>query len=181
VPRPQRARLTSAQHAPFDHFQHCTRQVEESDRVAHVRAALADTRGDLVVAHPEAAREPLEAVRLVDGVQILAHQVFDQRHLERCMVVEFAHHYRHDAEARDPRRAPAPLAGHQLVAGGSAVGRRSQPDHQRFDNSLAADRLRQLLEPSGIEMAARLERTRHDLIKLDAQDPAAVDARSRRR
>ena len=60
--------------------------------------------------------QALECARLLDGIQIFALDIFDERELERLLVADFAQHSRHAQKLRALRGAPSALAGDQLVS-----------------------------------------------------------------
>ena len=57
-----------------------------------------------------------EGPRFLDGVEIFAGEVLDQRDLQRGPIVEVTHHDGHGFETGFARRAQAPLPSDQLVA-----------------------------------------------------------------
>ena len=69
---------------------------------------------------PEMVDQPEKRQSFFDRVQIFAHDILDQRHLERRAIVEIAHNHRHGLKPRRPRRPQPPLARDQLVT--RAVG-----------------------------------------------------------
>ncbi len=90
--------------------------------------------------HFEFVDQPLHGGGLFHRVEIFTLDVFDQRHDERRVVGHLAYHHRYLGEPGHLRRPPAPLAGDQLVA------LLDRAHHQRLQQALAADRLRQLGE-----------------------------------
>ena len=118
-------------------------------------AALADDLGDLVLAVFELVGERLIAAGLFERVEIGALHVLDDRELERLAVVDLEQHDRHVVQAGALRRAPAPLAGDDLVL----IDRAAHGAHQdRLDDAALADRGRELVELGLGEMAARIAR-----------------------
>ena len=53
--------------------------------------------------------------RLFDGVEILALQVFDERHLQHRTIICLTHDDRHFGQAGELRRAPASFPGDELI------------------------------------------------------------------
>ncbi len=132
---------------------HGGRQVEQPHRIGDVRAALAHLPGDVFLGLVELGPEPLVAARLVDRRQVGALQVLDQRDLQRFEIVEGPHHHRHVVQLRLLRRAPAPLAGDDLVGVGIA---RHRPHQDGLQQTELADRIHQRVEV--LEGRARLIR-----------------------
>ncbi len=82
-------------------------------------AALADHLGEPVLRIGIALDQLAVAAGLLDGVEIGALHVLDDRELEHLLVGQVAHDDRHRVQAGPLRRAPAPLTGDDLVAGRS--------------------------------------------------------------
>jgi hypothetical protein len=95
--------------------------------------------------------EALQPVRLFDGVQVLALDVLDEADAERGLIRHFTHHCGNALEAREARRAPAPLAGEDLVIA-AVYG----AHHDRLDHAAGADRVGKLRERGFIHARARL-------------------------
>ena len=100
--------------------------------------------------------QPLIGLGLLDRVEILALDILEQGDFERLGVVEVADDHRDFVQPRLLRRAPAPLAGDDLVA--VAV----RADDDRLDQPARRDRGGELVERGLVEMAARLVGMRLD-------------------
>jgi hypothetical protein len=61
-----------------------------------------------------------------------------------------AHHGGHGLQAGEPRRAPAPLAGDQLITV------RQGPHEQRLQHAVESNRFRELTERFGVEAGTHL-------------------------
>ena len=110
--------------------------------------------------------------RFFDRVQILALDVFDQRHLEQRLLLagrHVAHDDRHAQEAGELCGAPAAFAGDDLKSIADLA------DHDRLDDAVGADRLRELLQARIVDVAARLK-----VVGLEAID-VGLDWRCARR
>ncbi len=107
------------------------------------------------------------AFRFLDRVEVLALDVLEQGDLERLGIGKIAHDHRHFVESRLLGRAPAPLAGDDLVA--MAV----RPDQDRLEHAARLDRGGELVERLLVEMAARLVEMRLDAGHRHQLDPAA--------
>ncbi len=112
----QRARVPGRELAVLHHGLHAVRQLQQAQRVGDVAAALADDLGQLLLAVVEALDQLAIARRLFDGVEVGALHVLDDGELEDLLVVELAHDDRHRVQPGLLRRAPAALAGDDLVA-----------------------------------------------------------------
>src|SRR5579885_697790 len=117
-------------------------------------AALADGLGEALLRVAELLHEPAVALGFLERAQILALDVLDEGDFERFAVLEFADDDRDFVELCHLRRAPAPLAGDDLVG----VRRlRMAPHEKRLQHALLADRLGERLQRLLVEALARLE------------------------
>ena len=140
-------------------------------------AALADRFGEARLAAPELAHQAAIGFGFLERREIGALQILDQRDLDHLGIAEAADEDRDLVQPDALRRAPAPLAGDQLVLGGLPAHRRPHRAHQqRLHDPLAADRLRQPLQLLLGEMAARLERRGTDRLDRHRADAARADA-----
>ena len=101
----------------------------------------------------------------VERRQVLALEVLDDRDLEGRVVVDLLDERRDRLEPGQPRRAPAALAGDDLVG-----IRPERADEDRLEDAVFADRRGQLLERLGLEDHPRLFRIRLDLVDCDDAD-----------
>ena len=126
-----------------------------------MRPALADDLGDLVLAVVELLGERLIAARLFERIEIGALHVLDDGKLERLAIADFEQQHRHIVQARALRRAPASLAGDDLVL----IHRAAHRAHQdRLDDAALADRCRELVKLGVRKRAPRIARVRlHEL------------------
>ncbi len=108
--------------------------------------------------------EPPVGERFFDRIQVLALDVFDQRHLEQRSLLarrDVANDDRDAQQAGELRGAPAALAGDDLKAIADLA------DDDRLDDAVRLDRLRQLLQPRIVDRAARLKVVRREAIDVD--------------
>src|SRR5437879_5353645 len=86
------------------------------------------------------------ASRRIDCVEVGALKVFDQAEHELLVIARVAAHDRgHRVESGEPRRAPSPFTGDQLVAVGQA------PHEKGLEDAVEADGLRELAERLSVE------------------------------
>ena len=98
---------------------HVFRQFQEPQKIRDRRAVFADGGRDLVLRETEFIGQAPIRLRFVDRVEILALDVFDERHLEQRPLLsgdDFADDDRDAVEARFLRGAPAALAGDDVKA-----------------------------------------------------------------
>jgi hypothetical protein len=95
--------------------------------------------------------------RLLDGRQILARHVLDERKEERIAVVGLTHEGRHRGKTGRFRRTPTALARNELVAP-VAVG----ANDDRLDDALRANGVGKTADAFGIDAPPRLARVRPD-------------------
>ena len=120
---------------------HRLRQLEQAERVGDMRPALADHLAELALAVAVLVDELLVADRLLERVEVRALDVLDDREFERLLVADVMDDDRHLVQAGPLRRAPAPLAGDDLVAlaaarrpgGRGSAGRRPARGSRRRD------------------------------------------------
>ena len=106
----QRTRLTGGDLSFLEHLQHGERQIEQAQRVGHMRARLADDFADTFLCVPELLDQPLIPARFLDGREILTLQVFDQCDFERLGVGQIGDVHRNFMHLRALGRTPAPAA-----------------------------------------------------------------------
>jgi hypothetical protein len=121
------------------------------------------------------AHQAVERFRKLDGIEIGALYVFDQRELERVFGGHVAHHDQHFAQARALRRSPAPFTRDDLEF------RLAAPPHDdRLEHAVLFDRLREFVELLRVEVLTRLSALRHDVLER-ARKHVALAVRGRRR
>ena len=92
----------------------------------------------------------LDPVGFFDRVEVLPLQVLDQAEHQALLSPVLADDGGDPLQARHPGRAPAPLAGDQLIP------LRKTPDEDGLDDPVLADRVGQLTEPLGGELLPHL-------------------------
>ena len=101
---------------------------EQPQAVGHGRAVLADRLRDFLLREVELVHQAAVGGGLLDGVQVLALDVLDERHLEQAPFVGGGHIADDDRDAAQAGQlggAPAPLARDDLVGSYPTCGRRS--------------------------------------------------------
>jgi hypothetical protein len=136
------------------HLLHRRGQVEQAQQIARRAARAAHRLRRLFVRELELGDQALQALRLLQRVQVLALQVLDQRHHRGGLVGHLAHQHRHFFEPGQARGAHAAFAGDDLVA---PLGRRADGPHQhRLHHALRLDALGQLVERALVHARAWL-------------------------
>ena len=90
---------------------------------------------------------------LLDGVEVLALEVFDQGQLHGLAVVGLDHEHGDFIQSRQPRGAPAALTGDDLI-----VFPRQLPHRQRLQDAVGRDGIGQGLQGLVVEARAGLLR-----------------------
>ena len=122
--------------------------------------------------------QAIERLCQLDGVQVLALHVLDQRELERVGRRHVLHHHERLAQPRLLTGAPAPLARDDLEL---VDARRRAPHHDRLEEAVLADRSGELVDRVGVEVLPRLPLLRNDLLERTRKDAlVAVAPRARR-
>ena len=106
---------------------------------------------------------------LLERVQVLALQVFNERELHDLAFGKIAHHGGHFLHAGHAGGAPAPFPGHDLVAAAD-----QRPHQQRLQHAVLGNGLGQLGEGSVVEVLARLRAVRLNLVDVDRNGSVAV-------
>ena len=151
--------MTGGQHAGRDAPLDERGKAEQSERVGDLGPRSGDPRRQLVMRAPEVLEQLLVGRRLLEGVELAAVEVLQQRVPEQVRVVRLPDDRRHDVQAGTLRRPPAPFAHDELVTRG-AVTRGTYDD--RLEHADLPDRARQFLEGVLVELRARLPRIRPD-------------------
>jgi hypothetical protein len=111
------------------------------------------------------ADHPVIHRRLLEGRQILALKVLDDRDLERRVVVDVLDEGGQGLEPGGLRCTPATLARDQLIA-----IRAEWTDQDRLEHAVLSDRGGQLVERGGVEDDPRLLGVRFDVGDRDHPD-----------
>jgi hypothetical protein len=126
-------------------------ELEEAEGVGDGAAVLAGAAGDVIVAEVELTREPVEGVGDLDGVEILALYVLDQRDFEQVLIGDVLDYGRDVGQAGEFCGAPAAFPSDELIA--VAEG----PDDEGLDDAIGQDGIGEFLEAIGAKDGARLE------------------------
>ena len=141
------------QPAARDFGAHFLRQLQQPHVVGDRRSILADGLGNFFLRHVEVGAQLLVRGGLIDGIEIFALDVFDERHLEQLRVSSSGHLLdddRYPRQTRALRGAPAALAGDDAIAIGDLA------DHDRLNDAVGPDGLGQLVEACVLEAMTRL-------------------------
>ncbi len=146
-------------------------EFQKADGVGDGGAVLTGALGDLLLCEAELIREALEGVGLLDRVQVLALEVFDERHLERDFLGNVANDDGNARECGPLGGAPAAFTGNQLVA-------KTHPaDDERLHDSARTDRARQLFDGLLAEAGARLIGAGIDQVDIDLKQNVSLSRR----
>src|SRR5262249_57545740 len=97
--------------------------------------------------------EPAVGVRLIDRIEVLALDVFDERHLEQRSFLpgdDLADDDRHAQEAGLLRSAPTTLAGDDVKA------ITASPHHNWLNDAVRLNRSRHIIQPRLVHLSSRL-------------------------
>ena len=126
-------------------------QIQQPQQVGHRGAGLADGLRDLLVGQLELVQQPVQGAGLLQWIEVGPLDVLDQADGDRGGLVDLADDHRDIGEPSLLGGPPAPFTGDDLVA---VVAER--PHHDGLDHALDGDRVRQLAQGVGVEVAARL-------------------------
>src|ERR1035437_4379374 len=139
---------------------HLVRQVEQADQVADRDTAATDATPHLLAREPQLLDERRARAGLLARAEVLAGHVLDERELERNGVLALADERRNALETGDARRAPAALAGDELIGAPGA-----RPDEHGLQDSALAQRPRERVQRLLVELAPGLTGARHDQLE----------------
>jgi hypothetical protein len=126
-------------------------ELEEAEGVGDGATVLAGATGDVIVAEVELVREAVEGMGDLDGVEILALYVLDQRDFEQVLIGNMLDHGRDVGKAGEFPGAPAAFASDELIA--IAEG----PNDERLNDAIGQDGIGEFLEAIGAKHRARLK------------------------
>jgi hypothetical protein len=127
------------------------RKLQQPQQIGRGAARAADGLRRLLVGEGKLGDQPLHALRLFQGVEVLALDVLDERHGQRRLIGNVLDDHRHRGEPGHLRRTKTPLSGDDLEL---LRGQRAHQD--RLDDALLADGLGQLGQRLGVHARARL-------------------------
>ena len=163
----QGARVALGQEAARQKLARDRRQGEQTQTIGNRHPAAADTTRYLLLSEP-AINQELIRVRLLEGRQIGALQIFDECELEgglgRCVLYDRWY----SRQTGRLRRPPAPLARHDAVAITGAS------HHERLEQPVLPYGSSQLLERLGVEPLSWLLRIGRDAIDFYVLKPACA-------
>ena len=136
---------------------HLPLKVEQAERVGHGNPASAHLFRDVLLLELKFRGEAFVGACLLDRVQVRPLQVFDQRDFHDLLITRRSHDDRRMLQPKRRRRAPAALAGDELIF-------RADPSrHEGLDDALLADGIHQLAQRLLPKFAPWLQRTRDDV------------------
>ena len=162
----KRAGMALGQVMLTQRLQNGRRMAQDAQLVCDGGLALADAAGSLLLAQMVLLHELLQALGLLDVIQIAPLQIFHQRQHPGRLLVHVRKQARDLRQSGQPRCAQAALSRHQLVRTARLA------DGQRLQNAVLPDAPGQLLQAAGIKMLARLHGIGPDPRCRQIQDPA---------
>src|SRR4029078_10234174 len=107
---------THRQSSLLNHLLHARWKLEQPERVRDRRALTSDLLRDLGLCQAEVLDQGEIGARLLDGVEILALDVLDERHFEQPILGDLTDDRRHLEQARALSGPPSAFTGHDPVA-----------------------------------------------------------------
>ena len=151
--------MPGGERAVLDELQHRLGQRQQPRRVCDGGARFAHALRHIVLRHAVDILQGAVALRLFNGIQILALEVFDQSHLHGALLVRCQDAHRHFLEPGHAAGAPAALARDDLIK--SAIER---PDRDRLDEPIRPDGFCEHFQCLRVKVLARLVGARLDLL-----------------
>ena len=161
----QRARVSHIYFLLLQRHLHLCRQFQQSQKVRHRRAALADALRHFVLRHAVAFEQMLEGERDFNVVEVLALNVLDECHFHHVFVGDGSDVGRNRHQLGELRGSPTAFSGDDLIA---SVGHLAQ--RNRLDDADLSDALGEFLQGRFVELATRLVRVRVDLVECHLVD-----------
>jgi hypothetical protein len=127
--------------------------------------------GDFVVREVQVIGESFEGLRCLNGVEILALDVFDKGKLKELIVGEVLDNHRHLLQSCHPSGAQPAFTCDKLKAFAMAA------NDEWLDNAVSFDGFGKLADASLIELGARLQRVGIDIGDGDFANRAALIGR----
>lgn len=159
----QGARMSGGEAAFFQKFLDRGFELQEADGVGDGGAVFAGALRDLFLRELKLIDEALKSVGLLNGIEILALQIFDEGHFECEFFGNIAQDDWHTTEASALGGAPTALTRDQL----KTIGNFS--DDERLDDAARLNRARKFVERFFAEARARLIGARVDEIDIDVK------------
>ena len=153
----QSAGVTFRKFAALDRLLNRIRQFQKAQMVGDRNAAFADALAHLLLCPPKLAHQARIGAGGLQGPDVLANQVLDQREGERFLVGQNAHHDRNLRQSGFAGGTVTAFPRYDFVAG----KRRGARAHQnRLQDTVGANRIREFAECRGVEVRPRLVRVR---------------------
>ena len=157
------ARVAGSEAAVFDHFADRSVQPQQAKGIGNGDALFAGAFGGFLLCEVKFLNQTIEGLRLFDGIQVFALEIFDKRDFHGFVVGNVFNDDRNAMHGDELGGAPAAFAGEELKTWTAPA------NDQRLDDPGAADRLRQLVERGLGEARARLIRTWVDKIDINLE------------
>jgi hypothetical protein len=156
--------VTGGKLSLFEQFQDCFLKLEEPKRIGNRCAVLAGALRNLFLRKVKFIGKTLKRVGLLDRVEVLALEVFNQGHFKSHVIGDVSNHDRDATETSSLGRAPASLACNELVPGADSA------DYKRLNNSAGTNRARKFVERFFAEARSGLVGARVDQVYVDLKE-----------
>ena len=116
------------------------------------------------MSEPKLFHQALQALSLLQRIEVLALDVFNERHGCGSLVGHIPHQHRNRLQTGQTRGAKAPFASNDLVFA-SVVALGELPHQNGLHDALRLDGLGQLVQRPFVHARSRLVNARHHLVK----------------
>ena len=144
---------------------HLGGQLQQSQEIGHGTAALANLVAHFLLGHVTFVDEALVGDGHLNGVQVLAMDVFDEGQFKHLLIVSHADEHRNLGQTCHFGGPQSALAGNELVFVVAEF-----PDRNRLDHTLFLDGLCQLFQGCFVEFRSGLEGVGFDEVDVDFGD-----------
>ena len=144
--RQQRSRVTHVELTRLQQRLDAIRQLQKPQQIADRRATPADCFSCLLVGQAELPNQAVQGFRFFEWIQVLALDVFDERHRNGCIVLNVTHDRRYLLQPCHLGCTPAALAGNDFIALRCAIFFLQRPRNYGLHHTLGLYRRSQILQ-----------------------------------
>ena len=156
--------MTGRYDRPCEHVLDVLRQIEQTHRIGDRGTVLAHALRDVFLAHLEVLGKSRVGGGFFNGVEVLALEILNERHLEHITITGLTDYDRNFSEPQFPSSTESTLTGDQFQ------GAFHLTDDQRLNDAMLTNRIDQLGQLLSQELCSRLQGAGHHLIQCHPTD-----------
>ena len=139
-----------------DHLLDAIWEVEQPEAVGDSRSTPAHPDSHLMLGEAELIHQPMEGGGLLQGVQVIAMEVLDDRLFQGVAVLGLPHHRGHHGQTCSSGSPPTPFTGHELITPASLPEQEGLEYPHLLDGSSQLSHALVVEHPTGL-VAVRLD------------------------